>query len=1437
MKVFWCSAIFLFLASLVSAQIASDTIGCVPLLVSFKSPDQTLSNPVWDFMDGASADKLNPNHVFTKPGVYMVKLSNGSQKITEIRITVLPELVPNIAVDTNQGCAPLSINFKDLSTLPEGLSITGYLWDFGDGVGSVEKDPVHTYLNIGHFDVALNITTSIPQCNVTKIFEKHILITEKQNFFFTIDSISPACTFPTYLHLKFQGEIDSSFTYFWDFGNGTFSDKAQPDPIRYDKQGHYDIDLEVDNNKGCRSRIQTRVSVILFPEFQKNFRDTLCYKAITTLTNNIVASEYYWNFGPDAKPQESTLRIPVVQFTKKGFQDIKLKIKTNYGCERDTIYKVFVEDPDAAFDIEPDSSCMLPQAFNLTAKIKNYKNYFWDDVQAGPQYTIMQKNIERDSFYYNKFDSISVQLSVTSRNGCIGMSSGKYYLQLPNSQFEVNTFEGEVPFHLFITDKSESLDPIVKWIISWGDGTSDEYDATTIAEANHIYDYSGRYYVNMAIITENGCMDKYFGAWIEVHDPITLVSGNCGLDYNPIFCVSDTVQFILSNVPDGVDAVQIGIGNTFSHCEKTLTGFYYGSGDPGIYNIDITLENGGHFYEVNKNNLARIIGARARINYQVNCTDRYKVFFDNNSLNATDIYWIVMGDTIRKDTFYYTFPGKGDYRVKLVASNSQDNCRPDIDEVTISLRDPVATIDAQPKWCEGVKNMLISSRSTDEVVGCKFGYLWSFPKEIKHANIVTDQDTIETKLPAGRHRISLEVRDVNGCRDTAYTDVEVYRIEANFESDKTKLCKPITATLRDLSYHDLPIIDYSWSVDESKNAPVITHTFNMLPSKDSIVIGLTVIDSLGCMSHKDSTFMIYSPKTDLEYEPVICEGQDILISASDFTEMGSHLNYEWNTANTPPTGINPFVVTSPKPGLHDINLKITEQSTLCENDYKLQIRVTKKPEAMISGIGDSLYCYPRTLQLTAENSAVDTFDSVNYLWDFGNSQSANLLNPVTTFKKGKYTVLLTIRSKYGCEDTVSKDITLVGPEGQLFADKDKVCKGENITFSLSGLKDVSSFFWDFGQGVTAENISPYSYKYDFVPESGKTFVSVVLKSAETGCETILTSPVNIYQVKADFTQLQTCEDTIKIVNLSKGADQHVWSHQGNIISNQPEPLIHFSQSGSYNLTLAIKNITSGCTDTVSGIITFLDKPVINSPASASLCGNETIKIPAEKEISYVFDPPGLALVSGDSIIIGSSFSTNLQIIATGKNGCTQSKTIKILHSKNVSIDTMIEAARCMNKELTLDLGLASGDVIEWIQDGGALQPGVLSCVSCNNPVVSPEFTGNLTAVLTNAAKCRKINITYHVFSVRAEMPNVFSPNNDMYNDVFRPVTTDPSTDLEIINLTIFNRWGKQVYSSDQPWDGTIAGHPAPSEVYLYKITFRADDLCTATYRGEVTLLR
>jgi len=133
--------------------------GAAPFTVNFTdlsggSPNQWR----WDFGDGRSSIQQNPTHTYTHPGTFRVQLTasgtNVAGSLTRAGYIVVRDQ-PTAAFDAEKtfGNAPLTIRFSDRSIGgPEE-----WRWEFGDGSGSSERHPTHTYTEEGTYSVMLTI--------------------------------------------------------------------------------------------------------------------------------------------------------------------------------------------------------------------------------------------------------------------------------------------------------------------------------------------------------------------------------------------------------------------------------------------------------------------------------------------------------------------------------------------------------------------------------------------------------------------------------------------------------------------------------------------------------------------------------------------------------------------------------------------------------------------------------------------------------------------------------------------------------------------------------------------------------------------------------------------------------------------------------------------------------------------------------------------------------------------------------------------------------------------------------------------------------------------------------------------------------------------------------------------------------------------------------
>ncbi|MGN6744156.1 MAG: PKD domain-containing protein, partial [Amnibacterium sp.] len=150
---------------------ADPATGPAPLAVTFT--DTSTGPPTswsWDFGDGATSTDQNPSHTFAAAGSYAVTLTAGNAAGTATASSTVVVGDPagtaptaSFASAPSAGTAPLTVAFADTST----GAPTSWTWDFGDGTGSSEESPSHTYAAGGTFTVTLTAANATGATSAT----------------------------------------------------------------------------------------------------------------------------------------------------------------------------------------------------------------------------------------------------------------------------------------------------------------------------------------------------------------------------------------------------------------------------------------------------------------------------------------------------------------------------------------------------------------------------------------------------------------------------------------------------------------------------------------------------------------------------------------------------------------------------------------------------------------------------------------------------------------------------------------------------------------------------------------------------------------------------------------------------------------------------------------------------------------------------------------------------------------------------------------------------------------------------------------------------------------------------------------------------------------------------------------------------------------------
>lgn len=157
--------------------------------------------------------------------------------------------------------------------------------------------------------------------------------------------------------------------------------------------------------------------------------------------------------------------------------------------------------------------------------------------------------------------------------------------------------------------------------------------------------------------------------------------------------------------------------------------------------------------------------------------------------------------------------------------------------------------------------------------------------------------------------------------------------------------------------------------------------------------------------------------------------------------------------------------------------------------------------------------------------------------------------------------------------------------------------------------------------------------------------------------------------------------------------------------------------------------------------------------------------------------------------------------------------------------------------LTLEAPFQNGYIYNW------QPPDNLSCQNCPAPQIIAEADQSLTLYFTDAQGCFSHTVQYDikVYAEEIAVPNMFTPNGDGVNDLFGVIVVKgPPESIKIHNFSIFNRWGKQIFNSQDvlnAWDGLHSGEPCPMDNYGWVLDVEYANGKREVLRGHVTLVR
>ncbi len=341
-------------------------IGCdLPHIVTLTPNTPGAVSWEWDLGNGITSTEENPTISINSYGVYPVALrivdGNGCANRLERDTILVQELNAEKAFSYQFGCVPLDVTLTQASI---SLSpITGYSWEVRTADGSAPgivftstlESPTFTIADTGAYNVTLEVTNSLG-CVNSETFPFALLAGMPP-----VPNFQATATEVCYSDGAGFEDLSSDYTnaWFWDFGDGTFSEEQNPRHNFLDT-GFYDVSLTA-LHYGCPATITIDDVVHFLPPISNFGNDLSCDRSLERTFNStsVGADSVFWDFGVLGMDTDtSTSTDPVFVYPEAGVYDITLiSYNDTAQCSDTLVQAITITDPSASFTVSEHLGC------------------------------------------------------------------------------------------------------------------------------------------------------------------------------------------------------------------------------------------------------------------------------------------------------------------------------------------------------------------------------------------------------------------------------------------------------------------------------------------------------------------------------------------------------------------------------------------------------------------------------------------------------------------------------------------------------------------------------------------------------------------------------------------------------------------------------------------------------------------------------------------------------------------------------------------------------------------------------------------------------------------------------------------------------------------------------------------------------------------------
>ncbi|MBL6944433.1 MAG: PKD domain-containing protein, partial [Bacteroidales bacterium] len=940
---------------------------------------------IWDFDDGITSTFQNPNHSFGAQGIYNVQLTVTDSNACEasinssLQIHSLPE--PNFTILPNATvCAELPLTFSGFDNA--GTTITGWYWDFGDGVLDTGQLVTHAFAP-GDYTVTLTALNN-NSCNETHVNTVHINSLPQSNF-----TMSPNDTSCMGELINFDATNITSdiISWDWQFGDGNTSTGQNVTHI-YNQAGNLNILSIYTNANGCIDTtihqhnvqdVNIGFTMIPTPSCQD-------YTVNFTGTGDLVTfTDWNWTYGDGSAPGlgHNTSHI----YTSPDTVDVILDV-----CSEHDVQQLIINAPcqvdagsdeatceDVYFDLS--SSTILPTA-------DYFSSIFW--------YTDGLGTIDDSTILYPTYFPDPIEGSV--QNDTINMTL--VGVGIPPCANDTSTMELVIIPGAYAQAGSDENSCI-----------GEPYDFANSSDSAFATNYA-------TIVWYTSGTGSFVNPNVE--QPIYIPGPS---EIGPV-----TLTMVASNIIncDSIDDMVLTIRPTYE-IPVDITVCYYDS----VYAQGAWRYASGIFYDTLQTNtfgcdsvIVTNLTVRPKIDrdFVIStgdsiCLGETVSFTSTGTANLTSWLWD-FGDgntsSVMNPTHQYNVSGPYTVIYYYIDDNGCSDSATnqvqvfDIPDVDFTINMTNACVNTQVDFT-GISNSNIA--------------LWEW--DFGDGQTGAGQNTSHIYISWGEMTVGLTVTDINGCSETTYKYLTIAQPPIADFTYNIIVCDSMQFTDLSIGPPGYNLVMWHWDFGDgdTSNLQNPTHQYpsNTIPGGEIYLVTLTVVaDSNGFMCSDSVVLPVVIPSLpDIFFtwspDPTCLGDSTYFFGESGFPIDVWHWDFDDGNVSLDQYATHLFADT----GTYNVTLTIADTNG-CVNTLSNIITVNPAPEVSFT-MSDSVLCHGNSISFTGSGSS----NIAQWYWQFGDGSFSYAQNPVHYYPMGgSYTVTLTATDSTGCSASATNTVLI-----------------------------------------------------------------------------------------------------------------------------------------------------------------------------------------------------------------------------------------------------------------------------------------------------------------------------------------------------------------------------------------------------------------------------